>query len=102
MIDNYTLLQVIGQGNYGKVYRGKNIKTNQQYAIKIIPADKLHQNSKLEECTMNEVQTLTTIGQTDHIIMYYEMLKTKNNYYFVYEFCNGGTLMELLSKEHHL
>jgi len=47
---------------------------------------------------MNEVQTLTTIGQTDHIIMYYEMLKTKNNYYFVYEFCNGGTLMEMLAK----
>jgi serine/threonine-protein kinase ULK/ATG1 len=42
------------------------------------------------------------IGQTDHIIMYYEMLKTKNNYYFVYEYCNGGTLMELLGKEHHL
>ena len=34
--------------------------------------------------------------------MYYEMLKTKNNYYFVYEFCNGGTLMELLAREHHL
>lgn len=34
--------------------------------------------------------------------MYYEMLKTKNNYYFVYEFCNGGTLMDILNKEHHL
>jgi serine/threonine protein kinase len=42
---------------------------------------------------MNEIQTLTMIGQADHIIRYYEMLKTKNNYYFVYEFCNGGTLM---------
>jgi serine/threonine protein kinase len=29
MIDNYTLLQVIGEGNYGKVYRAKNMKTNQ-------------------------------------------------------------------------
>lgn len=80
------------------MYRGKNIKTNQEYAIKIIPAEKLHQNSKLEECTMNEVQTLTIIGQTEHIIMYYEMLKTKNNYYFVYEYCNGGTLMDILNK----
>lgn len=48
MIDNYTLLQVIGEGNYGKVYRAKNTKTSQEYAIKIIPSDKLHQNSKLE------------------------------------------------------
>ena len=29
MIDNYTLLQVIGEGNYGKVYKAKNIKSNQ-------------------------------------------------------------------------
>lgn len=29
MIDNYTLVQAIGEGNYGKVYRAKNIKTNQ-------------------------------------------------------------------------
>lgn len=30
------------------------------------------------------------------------MLKTKNNYYFVYEYCNGGTLMQLLQKNHFL
>ena len=27
------------------------------------------------------------------------MLKTANNFYFVYEFCNGGTLDKLLQKE---
>ena len=30
------------------------------------------------------------------------MLKTPNNFYFVYEFCNGGTLETLLKKERHL
>lgn len=27
------------------------------------------------------------------------MLKTANNFYFVYEYCNGGTLDKLLQKE---
>lgn len=27
------------------------------------------------------------------------MLKTANNFYFVYEFCNGGTLDKLMQKE---
>ena len=27
------------------------------------------------------------------------MLKTSNNFYFIYEFCNGGTLESLLSKQ---
>lgn len=27
------------------------------------------------------------------------MLKTVNNFYFVYEYCNGGTLENLLKKQ---
>ena len=30
------------------------------------------------------------------------MLKTQNNFYFVYEYCNGGTLDGLLRKENRL
>jgi serine/threonine protein kinase len=30
------------------------------------------------------------------------MLKTNNNFYFVYELCNGGTLEKLLRVEGHL
>ena len=37
-----------------------------------------------------------------HIIRYYDMLKTTNNFYFIYEYCNGGTLENLLSKEKKL
>ena len=51
---------------------------------------------------MNEVKVLSTIGQSQYIIRYYEMIKSKNNYYFVYEYCDGGTLMDRLKKEHLL
>lgn len=30
------------------------------------------------------------------------MLRTNNNFYFIYEFCNGGTLERLLIKEKKL
>lgn len=30
------------------------------------------------------------------------MLKTTNNFYFVYEYCNEGTLEKLIRKEGHL
>lgn len=36
LIDNYTLYEVIGEGNYGKVYRGVNRDDNQEYAVKVI------------------------------------------------------------------
>ena len=48
------------------------------------------------------MKVLSTIGPSDHIIRYYEMIKSKNNYYFVYEFCDGGTLMDKIKKERSL
>ena len=33
------------------------------------------------------------------MVRFIEILKTANNYYFVYEFCNGGTLEQEIKKE---
>lgn len=54
---------------------------------------------KLEEFTINEIQTLSKIEDTTHVVRFIEILKTANNYYFVYEFCNGGTLEEEIKRE---
>lgn len=94
-IDNYCLNEVLGVGQYGKVYKALNIKTNQLYAVKIVKKQKFDEFDKLEEFTMNEIQTLVKIDNPN-IIKFIEMLKTPNHYYFVYEYCNGGTLENLL------
>ena len=44
VIDNYSLLEVVGEGNYGTVYRAKHKLKGEEFAVKIIPADKFHQN----------------------------------------------------------
>jgi serine/threonine protein kinase len=36
--------------------------------------------------------------QNPHIVRYLDMLKTVNNFYFVYEYCNGGTLEKLMQQ----
>ncbi len=51
---------------------------------------------------MNEINILSSIETNQHIIRYYDMLKTTNNFYFIYEYCNGGTLENLLAKEKKL
>lgn len=63
---------------------------------------KFQNNKKLEECTVHEINILTNIDKNKHIITYYDMLKTQNNFYFVYEYCNGGTLEGLLRKKNTL
>lgn len=37
--------------------------------------------------------------KNDNIVRFIETLKTPNNFYFVYEYCNGGTLESLLQKK---
>ena len=48
------------------------------------------------------MKILSTIGLSNNIVKYYEMLKTKNNYYFIYEYCNGGTLLDKIRKDGYI
>lgn len=102
IIENYTLYEVIGEGAYGKVYRAINKVDNKEYAVKVIEVKKFQSNKKLEECTVHEINILTNIEKNSHIITYFDMLKTQNNFYFVYEYCNGGTLEGMLRKQNVL
>lgn len=81
------------------MYRARHQKKTGEFAVKIIPVEKFRQIEKLEQCTINEVTTLETIGTCENIVRYYERLKSKNNCYYVYEYCNGGTLMDALRKQ---
>ena len=56
-------------------------------------ADRFRTTPKLSEFTNNEIAILSKINHPN-IIKFIEMLRTANNYYLVYEFCNGGTLAE--------
>ncbi len=51
---------------------------------------------------MNEINILSNMERNEHVIGYYDMLKSKTNFYFVYDFCNGGTLQYILDKDKRL
>lgn len=74
----------LGSGVYSHVYKAVNIITNQEVAIKMVKADKFKEMPKLEEGTINEINTLTALKPCPNIIRYFDMLKTVNNFYFVY------------------
>jgi serine/threonine-protein kinase ULK/ATG1 len=99
MIENYSLHNEIGRGMYSTVFRAVNMKTKQEVAIKQVRAEKFKQFPKLEEGTYNEINILSNLESCPHIIKYFDMLKTVNNFYFVYEYCNGGTLEKLLKEK---
>lgn len=77
------------------------MKTDSIVAIKVVKLEKFREIPKLHEFTMNEIQTLSKI-ENPYVVKFLEMLKTSNNMYLIYEFCNGGTLEQLINKKKFL
>ena len=101
IVENYILHEIIGSGQYGKVHRAINTKTNEVVAVKVIPIKKFQEVPKLEEFTTNEIKTLGRIVNPN-VIRFIEMLKTVNNMYLVYEFCEDGTLENIIVRKQFL
>jgi serine/threonine protein kinase len=69
VIENYILNEIIGSGQYGKVYSAKNMKNDQIVAIKVIKKEKFKETPKLNEFLMNEIQTLSKI-ENIHVVKF--------------------------------
>lgn len=92
IVDNYTLTEYLGKGEYGKVYKAFNIDTKIDVAIKMIPLNKFEQVNKLIELTRNEIEILKLIEDNINVINFVQMIKTNRYIYLIYEYCQGGTL----------
>jgi serine/threonine protein kinase len=62
----------------------------------------MFKNTKsLEKLTRNEIKALKNMDN-DNIIKFKEIMRSTNNTYYVYEYCNGGNLFELLTSRKYL
>ena len=101
VIENYLLKDKLGSGQYGNVYLAEDQNTKDIVAVKVMHVQKFKVTPKLQEFTSNEIAILKKV-KSPHIIRFIEMLRTVNNYYLVYEYCNGGTLGEHLTRKKKL
>ena len=86
----YKILQKVGQGNYGSVYKIQNIKTGQILAAKICKIESNNSESFKREINM--------LKQCDspYILKYYASYIKKNIIWIVLEFCDGGSLLDIM------
>lgn len=74
------------------------MQTDETFAVKVIKLEKFKMIPKLHEFTINEIQTLSKI-KNPNIIRFIEMLRTSHNVYLIYDYCNGGTLEDIIKKK---
>lgn len=101
-VGNYTFhsSSILGSGAYSTVYLGEDELTRQRVAIKVIDQRSITDQYMLD--TLNsEIAILKSLDHPN-IVHLFDVVTTANNIYIIQEFCDGGTLDQLLKKQHRL
>lgn len=95
MVGNYVLEKVLGQGQFGKVWRARHKDTKDLYAIKVISIKKIEVNPILVRLLHTEIQVMHDINH-QNILHCFEFMKSRENYYLVLQYCNQGDMEKFM------
>ena len=93
-MDRYHIYESIGKGKHSVVYKGREKKTIQYYAVKSVEKSQ-------RQRVLQEVHALRAIKheRTLKFVAWYE---TRNHLWLVLEYCVGGTLLNVLKQDGRL
>lgn len=96
LFNKYEIGKTLGQGNFAKVYHGRNIATNENVAIKVIKKEKL-KKERLMKQIKREVSVMRLVRHP-HIVELKEVMANKAKVFMVVEYVKGGELFAKVSK----
>lgn len=89
-LDEYELCGGLGEGSYGAVWKGKNKKTGENVAIKIVPFDN-GDDSELQK----EIRILEK-ADDDFSVGYYSSYEKDQNVWIVMELAEAGSVNDVM------
>ena len=95
-IGEYVLEELLGKGIFAEVYLTSRVGDSKKYATKKldrVTIDKCEAKRYLG----NEIMILKFLNHPN-IVKIQDLKKTKNHYFLVMEYCNGGNLLEAFEK----
>jgi formylglycine-generating enzyme required for sulfatase activity len=96
-VPGYEILGVLGHGGMGVVYRARQLQANRLVALKMIRA--VEHASPTERLRFQIETEAVARLQHPHIVQLYEAGEVRGQPFFSLEFCDGGTLTDLLKKQ---
>ncbi|KAK7349105.1 hypothetical protein VNO77_06198 [Canavalia gladiata] len=96
ILNKYETGRVLGQGNFAKVYHGRNLTSNESVAIKVIKKEKL-KKERLVKQIKREVSVMKLVRHP-HIVELKEVMATKEKIFLVMEYVKGGELFTKVAK----
>lgn len=98
LIGKYILEKVLGEGQFGKVFRARHKDNGELFAIKKMPMNRIDSNSTLKRLMMTEVSIMRDITHPN-ILHLFEFLRSKDNYYLVLQYCNQGDMEHYIKQK---
>ncbi|KAL2494853.1 CBL-interacting serine/threonine-protein kinase 20 [Forsythia ovata] len=96
LMQRYEMGKLLGQGTFAKVYHGRNLKTGQSVAIKIIDKEKVMKVGLIDQIK-REISVMRLVKHPN-VVQLYEVMASKSNIYFAMEYVKGGELFNKVSK----
>ncbi|KAG9159434.1 hypothetical protein Leryth_010993 [Lithospermum erythrorhizon] len=96
ILDKYEVGKLLGHGTFAKVYLARNVKTNNNVAIKVIDKEKILKVGLIDHIK-REISILRRVRHPN-IVQLYEVMATKTKIFFVMEYVKGGELFNKVSK----
>jgi len=95
-IKGYKILEVIGEGSMGVVYRAHQISMDRIVALKVLPAEK----TKDQDFVRQFLDEARNAGRLNHpnLIRVHEVGQYKGLYYYSMEYVDGLTLGEVMDE----
>lgn len=90
IFDKYEMGRLLGQGTFAKVYHGRNLKTSESVAIKVVNKDQVKKEGMMEQIK-REISVMRLVRHPN-IVELKEVMATKQKIFFVMEYVKGGEL----------
>ncbi|CAI0476025.1 unnamed protein product [Linum tenue] len=96
LLGRYEIGKLLGHGTFAKVYHARNVKTNENVAIKVIDKEKIMKGGLIAHIK-REISNLRRVRHPN-IVHLFEVMATKAKIYFVMEYVRGGELFNKVAK----
>jgi serine/threonine protein kinase len=96
VIGKYLILDRIGAGGMGAVYLCEHLQLERQVALKVLPADQVHDAGALARF-MREAQAVAALNHPN-IVRAYDVDVEGSTYFLVMEYVDGVNLQDLITR----
>lgn len=96
-IDNYKIIEQIGQGGMATVYRAHQESIGRDVAIKVLDKSLIEKDPSFLDRFIREVKVIASL-QHPHILPIYDYGEYENHPFMVISYITGGTLTDLIEQ----